>query len=233
MMVTIHQPCYLPYLGVFHKIWRADAFVYLDDAQYSNGYVFDWNRIKTPQGECRLKIPLEKRFGDTLRQVKPKSFLCWEEKHLKTIAMNYRKAPYFDAFFPLYKETLANGFSSLAELNIALMNLFMEWFDWNKTVYLASDMNLESRSEDRVIEIVQRIGGDAYLSGTGGMNYQNPKHFTDEGIELVYQEWVPLEYRQQWGKFLPYMSVLDFAMNEGHDIDSHFMRMEEVISGGR
>ena len=40
MMVTIHQPCYLPYLGVFHKIWKADAFVFLDDAQYSNGYVF-------------------------------------------------------------------------------------------------------------------------------------------------------------------------------------------------
>ena len=68
MMVTIHQPCYLPYLGIFHKIWKADVFAYLDDAQYSNGYVFEWNRIKTPQGECRLKVPLEKNFGDTLRK---------------------------------------------------------------------------------------------------------------------------------------------------------------------
>ena len=71
MMVTIHQPCYLPYLGVFHKIWKADAFVFLDDAQYSNGYVFEWNRIKTPQGECRLKVPLHKEFGQTLREVVP------------------------------------------------------------------------------------------------------------------------------------------------------------------
>ena len=49
-VVSIHQPCYIPYLGIFYKIWQSDKFVYLDDAQYSNGYVFDWNRIKTHRG---------------------------------------------------------------------------------------------------------------------------------------------------------------------------------------
>lgn len=32
------------------------------------------------------------------------------------------------------------------------------------------------------------------------------------------------------GDFLPYMSILDYAMNEGHDIDSHFKKMEKVIA---
>ena len=92
--VSIHQPCYLPYLGIIYKIWRSDIFVYLDDVQYSNGYVFEWNRIKTPQGECRLKIPLEKKFGQLLTEVKPKDFLGWKEKHLKVVEMNYKRAPY-------------------------------------------------------------------------------------------------------------------------------------------
>lgn len=233
MMVTIHQPCYLPYLGIFHKIWKADVFAYLDDAQYSNGYVFEWNRIKTPQGECRLKVPLEKNFGDTLRKVLPKDFLGWQKKHLKTIEMNYKKAPYFAEFFPLLEKMLMKHYNSLADLNVTLMNLFMEWFGWKKPVYFTSDMELESRAEARVIEICQCLGADAYLSGTGGRNYQEPDHFADAGIKLVYQEWEPLEYRQQWGEFLLYLSVLDFVMNEGHDIDSHFRRMEEVIASGR
>ena len=153
MMVTIHQPCYLPYLGIFHKIWKADVFAYLDDAQYSNGYVFEWNRIKTPQGECRLKVPLEKNFGDTLRKVLPKDFLGWQKKHLKTIEMNYKKAPYFAEFFPLLEKMLMKHYNSLADLNVTLMNLFMEWFGWKKPVYFTSDMELESRAEARVIEI--------------------------------------------------------------------------------
>lgn len=233
MMVTIHQPCYLPYLGVFHKIWKSDVFVYLDDAQYSNGYVFDWNRIKTPQGECRLKVPTARVFGQKLTEVAPKDFLKWKEKHLKTIKMNYKKAPYSEELFPILEKVLMQDHKSLAALNIALMDMFMEWFGWKKKVYFASEWNLESRAEDRVIEIVKKVGGDTYYSGTGGKNYQEPEHFEAAGIQLVYQEWEPMEYGQQWGDFLPYMSILDFAMNEGHDIDSHFRKMEEVIANGK
>lgn len=233
MMVTIHQPCYLPYLGVFHKIWKADAFVFLDDAQYSNGYVFEWNRIKTPQGECRLKVPLHKEFGQTLLEVAPNDSLRWQDKHIRTVEMNYKKAPYFRELFSVYEEIVRKRHDNLAQLNIELMNFFLLWFGLQKKAYYASDWRLESRSEARVIEICKRLGADAYLSGTGGRNYQNEEHFKEAGIKLVYQEWEPLEYRQLWGEFRPYMSVLDYAMNEGHDIGSHFRRMEEVMAGGR
>ena len=42
--VSIHQPCYLPYLGIIYKIWRSDIFVYLDDVQY-RVYVLTGNKI--------------------------------------------------------------------------------------------------------------------------------------------------------------------------------------------
>lgn len=231
MIITIHQPCYLPYLGVFHKIWKADAFVFLDDAQYSKGYVFEWNRIKTPQGECRLKVPLYKEFGQTLREVAPKNSLGWQYKHIKTVEMNYKRALYFQELFPIYKEIISKCYDNLAQLNIALMNFFLLWFGWyEKKVYYASDWKLENRSEARVIEICKRLEADAYLSGIGGKNYQKDKHFKEVGIELIYQKWKPLEYRQLWGKFRPYMSILDYAMNEGHNIGKHFRSMEEMIA---
>lgn len=230
MKVTIHQPCYLPYLGVFYKIWESDMFVYLDDAQYSNGYVFDWNRIKTPQGECRLKVPTERVFGQKLNEVTPKNFLKWREKHLKTISMNYKKAPHFWEFFPMLEEKLMADYDSLAELNIALMDMFIYIFGFGSKMERtkSSLMNLDSRSEARVIEIVQRCGGDTYISGTGGKNYQNEEHFKEAGISLVYSEFKPLEYKQQWGEFLPNMSVIDYVMNEGCDIEKLFCRIKEA-----
>ncbi len=232
MLVTIHQPCYIPYLGIFHKIWKADEFVYLDDAQYSNGYVFEWNRIKTPQGECRLKVPLYRDFGKSLLEVKPKDELGWQDKHIKTVDMNYKKAPFHDELLPLYAETISKHYDSLGELNIATMNMFFEWFGWNKPITRSSIWNLEERSESRVIEICKRMHADAYYSGTGGANYQDPEHYKEANIELIYQQWIPYEYKQQWGEFRPYMSILDFAMNEGHDIDTHFKAMEEAIANG-
>jgi hypothetical protein len=227
-VVSIHQPCYIPYLGVFYKIWQSDKFVYLDDAQYSNGYVFDWNRIKTPQGECRLKIPTARAFGQKLTEVTPKDFLNWKDKHLKTIRMNYKKAPHFSEVFSDFSDCILSGYGSLAELNMATMNLFIEKFGWQVNLYKSSDMKLDTRAEARVIDIVQRVGGDTYISGIGGKNYQSEEHFANAGIKLIYSDFTPPAYRQQWGDFLPNMSVLDYCMNEGYEINSLF----EMIKKG-
>lgn len=227
-VVSIHQPCYIPYLGIFYKVWQSDTFVYLDDAQYSNGYVFDWNRIKTPQGECRLKVPTARIFGQKLTEVAPKDFLKWKDKHLKTIQMNYKKAPHFSEVFSDFSDCILMEYDNLAALNMATMDLFMEKFGWKKEVYRSSDMKLDTRAEARVIEIVQRIGGDTYISGHGGKNYQDEEHFIQAGINLVYSDFQPLTYRQQWGDFLPNMSVLDYCMNEGYEIDSFFELLKEV-----
>lgn len=228
-IVSIHQPCYIPYLGIFYKIWQSDLFVFLDDAQYSNGYVFDWNRIKTPQGECRLKVPTARIFGQKLTEVTPKDFLGWKDKHLKTIRMNYRKAPHFSEVFSDFSDCILSEHGSLAELNMATMKLFIDKFGWNIPVFRSSDMDLGSKSEARVIEIVQRVGGDIYLSGSGGRNYQSEEHFANAGIKLVYSDFRPLKYRQQWGDFLPNMSVLDFCMNEGYEIEGLFEATGEVL----
>lgn len=220
--IAIHQPCYIPYLGIFYKIYLSDKFVFLNDAQYSNGYVFDWNRIKTPQGECRLKVPTERKFGDLLTEVRPKYELGWVDRHLKTIEMNYKRAQHFDEVFPLFESCIRQEYDSLAALNIATMELFIRKFGWHTHLFTSEPMALQSRSESRVIDICRIVGGGAYLSGEGGREYQDEEHFADAGIMLVYPAFDHIPYRQLWGTFRPYMSVLDYAMNEGFQIDDYF-----------
>ena len=89
MNVGIHQPDYIPWLGLFYKMYLSDVFIHLDDAQYSNEADHNVNSIKTPQGVFKLKFPVEQHMGDLINAVRPKYELKWNEKHLKTIEMNW------------------------------------------------------------------------------------------------------------------------------------------------
>ena len=50
MRLSILQPSYLPWLGFFDQMIRADTFVFLDDVQFTRR---DWrnrNKIRTREG---------------------------------------------------------------------------------------------------------------------------------------------------------------------------------------
>ena len=217
MIISIHQPDYIPYIGYFYKIAQSDVFVFLDDAQYSNDNMHQWNRIKTPQGECRLKIPVKYEFGDSINTVVTRDDLKWREKHVKTIEMNYVRAPYFSEFFPNIKEIILSDHANLAELNIELNTHICNRFGIGKRFLRSSDMGISTRKEERVIDICVSLGGSEYISGNGARAYQTEEHFTSRGVALRYTDYHPFEYEQLWGDFIPNLSILDYIFNCGYD----------------
>ena len=63
MIVSIHQPNYLPWLGFFDKIKRSDLFVIFDDVQFPRGkkHFGHRNQIKTPNGTKWLSVPIKNK----------------------------------------------------------------------------------------------------------------------------------------------------------------------------
>lgn len=219
MIVSIHQPDYMPWLGYFNKIAKSDVFVFLDDAQYSTDNMHNWNKIKTPQGELRLKAPVINKLGYKINEVKTRDDLGWKEKHLKTIAMNYKKAEYFDEVYSDLEKILMPEYESIAHLNMAFIKMYCEKFGFKTDIKVSSQMGLTSLREERVIDIVKLLGGDEYYSGMGAAVYQEEEHFNERGVKLTYTSFSPFEYKQLWGKcgFIPALSVLDYTMNCGYN----------------
>lgn len=217
MKIAIHQPDYIPYIGLFYKMWESDVFVYLDDAQFSSSNMHNWNRIKTPQGEYKLKIPVQYNFGDNINYVFTKDNLNWKDKHLKIIKMNYARAKYYKDFYYVYKELLLSSYSNLADMNITINSHIANLFGINPRFYKASEFKINSLREKRIIDICVQLGGDTYISGKGAKVYQNEKNFNNNGINLKYTNYKNIKYKQQWGKFVNNTSIIDYIFNCGFD----------------
>lgn len=219
MIVSIHQPDYIPWLGLYYKLAHSDVFVYLDDAQYSNQADHNVNVIKTVQGGHRLKVPVEQHLGDLICNVRTKDELHWKEKHLKTLQMSYSRAPYFKTVFPEFAAIIQNHTGSIADLNMAINRYICAGFGITTPTMKSSDMEIKTVREERVIDICLSVGGTEYLSGNGARAYQTESHFTDRGLKLTYLDYKPITYQQLWGEFLPCMSVLDYIFNCGFNWD--------------
>lgn len=217
MIVSIHQPDYIPWLGLYYKIAKSDVFIYLDDAQYSNEADHNVNRIKTPQGELKLKVPVDQHLGNLICNVRTKDELKWKEKHLKTLRMNYSKAPFFDEIFPGFSDVIQNHKGTISDLNIAVNKFICDGFGFNTKILKSSEMMINTVREDRVIDICLHVGGSEYLSGNGAKVYQTEEHFRSRGLKLTYIDYKPIVYTQLWPKvgFLPCMSTLDYIFNCG------------------
>lgn len=217
MKISIHQPCYIPYLGIFYKMFLSDQFVFLDDAQFTTGYVINWNTVKGANGSHRLKIPIQYRFGDRINQVVPRDEFGWKEKHLRSLRMDYSRAKYFDAVYPEIEDIILMQHENLAVLNQMLMVHVADSFGINAIVHKSSDMNIFTKSEERVINICNLLNADVYISGNGARAYQSEEHFNDRGINLVYSDYQPFSYKQLWNDTVKNLSVLDFVFNHGFD----------------
>src|SRR5205085_3184943 len=105
-IVAIHQPNFFPWLGFFNKMARADSFVLLDhtvnrpnDAIYTKRVT-----ILNNNSEYWLTIPLLKPKGVEFVPINEMRINLGDKfagKQLKTIELNYKKAPFFNDVFPL------------------------------------------------------------------------------------------------------------------------------------
>lgn len=227
MIIAIHQPDFIPYPGYFYKISKCDCFVFLDDAQYSNEGICNWNRIKTPQGELRLKVPVRQSLGDTIQEVTTRDYLGWKQKHLKTLMMNYSKAKFFEQIYSDIENILIPEYKNIAEMNISIIKLICEKFGVSKRFEHSSSFNITTRKEERIIDICTLLGGSVYFSGNGARVYQVEDHFKERGIELQYTNYHSIVYEQRWGKFLPDLSIIDYLFNNGYD----WGKIEEQMQG--
>ncbi len=215
MIVAIHQPQYLPWIGYFDKIDRSDVFVLLDNVQYKKNEFQNRNRIKTSQGWQWITVPVLYKYTEKINEVKINNTVDWQRKHLSALICNYSKAPFLKEHLGFFEETFSIHWECLVEINIHIIKYLNKALGINKEVLVASNLKLREEPTERLIDICKYVQADTYLSGESGANYMNVDAFTQAKIHVKFQDFHHPVYQQLYDKFEPLMSIVDLLFNHG------------------
>lgn len=224
MLITAHQPNYLPYPAFFEKMARADLLVILDTVQYVKRGQFGWinrNRIRTDDSWMWLTVPVEtkgKRY-QRIRDVQTVEADSWPKKHWKSIEHQYRKAPHFERYAEALAQIYqAQRWSSLHDVNLAMIQFIAEALDVRTPIRLTSDLGVDGHASELIVNICRATDADGYLSGLHGRDYLDPDVFRDAELALEFQDLGSLTYPQHHrGEFVENLSTIDLLMNCGPD----------------
>lgn len=219
MIVAIHQPNYLPYLGVFDKMKKSDIFVIHDDCQFSERSWTHRNKIRIYNGCKWLTVPIEKdeisikdiKINNKLQKNKPH----WSKIHFREIHANYAKTEYFGIYEKEIKKIYETRYEKLIDLNMTLIKFLMKAFDIDKKIVFSSDLGLELKHTKKLVDIVELLGGDVYFSGNQAHDYLDTNLSLFGNIKVEFQNYKHPVYKQRYEGFVPYMSAIDALFNMG------------------
>ena len=198
-----------------HKVMSADIFVYLDTVQFTKNGLQNRNQIKTAQGPQWLTVPVKHQFGSSISETEVANGRAIE-KHWKTLMASYGRTPGFKRWGDELQALLTTKSESLAEIAIASTEWMLGKLQVHVERRLASEIpHIHGQASELVASICKSVGASKYLTGTGALEYLNPKDFAAIGCKVQVQEWEPIRYEQAHPAigFVDHLSTLDLLMN--------------------
>ena len=220
-VVAIHQPNFFPWLGFFDKYAKADIFVALDHVAPARGGASRTNRVEilVNQKKSWITAPIV-RGCDARRCLNETPFAGeprWRLKLNRTVRQSYARAPHADEIIPFLDDLFHLPSTTLGEFNTEVVHALVERLNLNPAKMVrSSELDSDLHATDLLVELVQRSGGDTYLSGDGAEDYQRLDAFAQAGIAISFQDYRHPIYKQAGGSsFVPGLSIIDALMNCG------------------
>jgi hypothetical protein len=218
LIVSGHQPNYLPWLGFFDKMRDSDVFIIEDAIQFERQGFTNRNKIKTVDGVRWLTVPVRHENAPlkiSQVQIANDSEPSWASRHWLTLKHSYCKAPYWRDYAGFFEDAYAKKWNKLIDLNMHLIRGIMRFLDIQTSLVMGSSLGVSGRKSELIIAQCKAVGGDTQLAGVGGKGYIDTKRFEQEGIKLCFQNFEQPYYPQLHGDFASNLSVVDYLFCSG------------------
>jgi len=218
MILTGHQPTYLPWLGLFNKISNSNCFILFDNVQYLPKEWMNRNKIKTPNGEIFLNVPVLKKsfLKKKIYEIKINNNLDWKRKHLKSIKLNYAKAEFYKDYIDYFEEIYSQDWVYLLDLNFYMLKFFLKLLKIDVKILRLSELNIQGKKSELILNLCSKLEAKKFIFGKQGINYADIESFKEKKIDAIFQNYKHPSYKQLHGKFIPYLSIIDLLFNCGN-----------------
>lgn len=215
LLLSGHQPVYLPGIILFNKIAMSDLFMFVGHCQYVKKSWHSRNRIGLAGREIWLSVPVKTAglFNQSINDTHPAND-SWKRKHLGSIRQAYCKAPFFELYYPALEALLLNHAGSLSDLNISLIRLVLDWLRITTPIVDSRDYKIEGNKTEMLISMCQAVGATGYLSNEGSRSYVDERLMLKAGLQHCWQTFQHPIYPHS-SAFIPHLSAVDLLFNVG------------------
>lgn len=220
MIVAIHQPHYLPWLGYLHRMAQVDLFIVLDHVQFERRDYQNRSRIRLNGEERWLTVPVlqrsqKERIVDKL--VDNSDPRPWGPVHFSTLRHAYREAPHFDDYAGALRGILEARWERLSDLNRATLDFMRDAFDIRTPLVRSSELDVEGSKAELILALCRAVGAARLLAGFGGSRrYLDEAEFARQGVRIERHQFTHPEYPQCGPQpFVAGLAALDLLLNCG------------------
>lgn len=228
MKIAIMQPYVFPYIGYFQLINAVDMFVFYDDVNFIKSGWIHRNRINKNGMASYFSIPIVKQSSFlkiNQTEINMSLYSKWKENFLKSIELNYKKAPYYDDIFSLLNSILEIEVKTISELAVVSVEKVCIYLGVKTGFKISSKDFFKSKNlerSDRLISITKELNGNHYINLLGGKELYSKDYFLSKGVELSFIEGAIEAYPQFQSDFVPALSIIDVLMfNTKNDVKDY------------
>lgn len=171
MIISIHQPNFIPWYPFFQKIQKSDIFVILENCQFEKNNF--QNRFNINNDWYTMSVNKGLTLINTKKYINP--YKDWERIKVKLKEYN-----------SILKEFDNCISDDLSDTNKKIIFKICDIL--NIKTSIITDYSTDLKSNERLIDICKKHNATHYISGLGGKKYLDIEKFESEKIKLIFQD---------------------------------------------
>ena len=220
MIISFNQPAFIPWGGFFARLLRSDRMVLLDETLLARGFTFvNRNRLKGPEGEIWMTVPIQRkgRGRQKIRDLEIYEKERWRKKFLSTLRHFYGHSIYFEPVFEGIRCVLDRPDARFLDMALALLDMLRARLGIDQQMILQSSTGITGKGTSLLVSIAKELRADEVILPHGSEKSLDCALFERGGITVRFLRFLPPQYPQFRGDFLPNLSALDLLLCCGRD----------------
>lgn len=192
-LVSAHQPAFIPWVGLLHKLMICDTFIFMDIAKFRKRAFMHRNYIEINKSKNLLSLNINKNADyQNCNEIKISEFhLDCLENIKKKIINTYKNKEYFCDLDEFLSNCFNKNVIDLNSICLHQLEFLKEKLKINTKIILESNIienqKLKKSPSERLLAHAKNTNANIYVTGINSIEYLDKEMFDREGIKNYIQ----------------------------------------------